>query len=186
MRRVLLLAAPVLALSLAATACSGRTETVVVAAGGTGGTAGGAGGGAGAAGSAGGGGLVAFCPAGPGPEMVAIQTPTGWYCMDSTEVSEDHYATFIDTSPATAGQPEVCAWNDTYVGFNVEPYERSDRPRTWIDWCDARAYCAWAGKRLCGATSKEEARCQDDGAYPRSSGNKDIGFRCCADAIPPG
>jgi formylglycine-generating enzyme required for sulfatase activity len=83
--------------------------------------------------------------------MVAIQTPKGWYCMDSTEVSEDHYATFIDTNPSTAGQPEVCAWNDTYVGLHVEPYEHSDRPRTGIDWCDARAYCAWAGKRLCGA-----------------------------------
>src|SRR5262249_40663852 len=26
----------------------------------------------------------------------------------------------------------------------------ADRPVHAVDWCDAFAYCAWAGKRLCG------------------------------------
>lgn len=129
-------------------ACSGRTETIIVVAGGSGGAAGAAGsGGGGTGGGAGDAGLPVFCPSGPGPEMVAIETPTGWYCIDSTEVTEHDYADFLDTSPPP--QTGTCSWNTTYEELTSTP--RSLYPRRWVDWCDARAYCEWAGKRLCGA-----------------------------------
>lgn len=54
----------------------------------------------------------------------------------------------------TSGQPPECDWNDTYE--NVDPDHNCDvtsavdGPVYCTDWCDAFAYCAWAGKHLCG------------------------------------
>lgn len=137
-----------LVLTVLALGCSGRTEIIVVegSGGATGGAAGagGSGGGAGAAG-----GPAMFCPKAPGPKMVAVETPTGWFCIDSTEVTEDQYADFLESVPSEAGQPPACAFNTSFNGWSAE-IPHSNEPRRNVDWCDARAYCQWAGKRLCG------------------------------------
>jgi formylglycine-generating enzyme required for sulfatase activity len=86
------------------------------------------------------------CPEGRGPAMVNV----GAFCVDSTEVTQRHYGFFLAASAAAMPQqPAVCAWNvdftprsDVAVGL--------DLPAVGLDWCDAFAYCAWAGKRLCG------------------------------------
>jgi sulfatase modifying factor 1 len=136
-----------LAFALAALACSGRTEvTVVNGSGGAGGGAAGLGGSGGGAGA--GGGPAMFCPKAPGPKMVAVETPTGWFCIDSTEATEYHYADFLDASPLVEAQPPPCESNTSFEWWSKTP--RSTKPRRNVDWCDARAYCQWAGKRLCG------------------------------------
>ena len=130
---------------------------------GSGGDAGNAGaaGGAGAAGSAGGKPAPTSCKQGrPGPEMVLVPKPGGAFCIDKTEVQRKHYAEFLKAvgeKPAKDG-PE-CADNTTYwpaVGpklcaDNLPPDDPKfpDAVINCIDWCDARAFCQWAGKRLC-------------------------------------
>jgi formylglycine-generating enzyme required for sulfatase activity len=80
------------------------------------------------------------------------------YCIDSTEVSEAQYAEFLASGPSVSEQRADCTWNQYfepqpyYMDVPRGPYEpdRADYPVTEVDFCDARAYCEWAGKRLCG------------------------------------
>lgn len=94
-----------------------------------------------------------------GPRMIEADG----YCIDSTEVTIAQYMQFVTDGGAGVSQAPVCAWNVTYAPAidgtgdprctpgNVDPLVRPDNPITCVDWCDAFAYCEWAGKRLCGA-----------------------------------
>ncbi len=131
------------------------------------------------------------CPAGSmtggsGPEMVRL---AAGFCMDQTEVSRGQYETWIDTEPAT-DQTGACAMNDDFVptcrweaGKNKE-----DQPVVCVDWCDAKAFCEAAGKRLCGKVGTGESydfenydnplesewqnACSSAGKYEYSYGNE--------------
>ena len=88
------------------------------------------------------------CPETIGPSM--IELPEG-YCIDSTEVTREHYAAWLDTSPSLDSQPPSCAWNDALEPTcGWPPGNDGQKPVVCVDWCDARAYCEAAGKRLCG------------------------------------
>ncbi|HZF52682.1 MAG TPA: SUMF1/EgtB/PvdO family nonheme iron enzyme, partial [Polyangiaceae bacterium] len=52
----------------------------------------------------------------------------------------------------TQTQSQECAWNSSYVPKYLWPPNgpRGNYPVTYVDWCDASAYCKWAGMRLCG------------------------------------
>ena len=91
------------------------------------------------------------CPSGGGPSMVKIpDLAGGTYCIDSTEVTRAQYAAFLATNPPSSGQPPECSWNTDLEPENWNPSTADDRPVGGVDWCDAVAFCAWAGKRLCG------------------------------------
>ena len=93
-----------------------------------------------------------------GPVGVAVLAGAFAFCIDRTEVSNQDYAAFL-ASPAAgemlAAQPSVCTWNGDFTPQKDWPPAGGTEvlPVTWVDWCDARAYCVWAGKRLCGATA---------------------------------
>ena len=137
---------------------------------GTGGTQAGAGGeagtgeggesgsGAGTSGSAGEGGGAGqtSCGGSAGPSMIALDG----FCIDATEVTWGDYMLFMDfveTEP-TLDQPAACAWNTSFEpNATTANGEDETYPVRGVDWCDAYAYCAWAGKRLCGNPSGSAA-----------------------------
>jgi formylglycine-generating enzyme required for sulfatase activity len=89
------------------------------------------------------------CPIGPGPAMVKV----GTYCIDATEVTNSHYETFLAqaTAATLASLPAVCSFKTSLTpGSWPQPIAKANRPVAAVDWCDAYAYCKYAGKRLCG------------------------------------
>jgi sulfatase modifying factor 1 len=79
----------------------------------------------------------------------------GEFCIDSTETTMALYQLFLDdpTVNPAQGQPPECGWNTSYA-LDYPPYsgdpQSMQKPVTAIDWCDARAFCAYWGKHLCG------------------------------------
>jgi len=77
----------------------------------------------------------------------------GGVSIDATEVTRGQYAAFLQAKQGNiSGQPGTCSWNTSYQPSNAWPPKVAeyDLPVAWVDWCDAYAYCAWSGRRLCG------------------------------------
>jgi hypothetical protein len=146
------------------------------------------------------------CPPGrQGPTSVRIQATTGdggpptsgplFYCIDTTEVTNAQYQQFLVAAPPPASVlPSQCpGQNDfrprdftTQQVVTFAPGEENF-PVNNVSWCDAYAYCAWAGKRMCGqigggplaeGASEKEASlaqwygaCSKGGALPYPYGN---------------
>ena len=135
------------------------------ASGGSGGSSGSAGNG-GTSGSAGtigaaGSGEIESCPDTTlGQGLIAVpKTDGGVYCIDRTEVRNSDYAAFLADQPDTSEQGTECSWNDSFdpetstdcSSLDYDPVDQPTHPVTCIDWCDAKKFCEWAGKELCGA-----------------------------------
>ncbi len=100
------------------------------------------------------------CPGTAGPTMVRVAVPpSGSYCVDRTEVTNADYAQFL-ANVATLDRntlPAVCATHGPFVPVGTDggptfPYTSGldADPVGNVDWCEAAAFCIWAGKRLCG------------------------------------
>ena len=84
----------------------------------------------------------------PGPPMVPAGPATNAFAIDSTEVTFGQYRAFVAAVAGDASmQPPVCAFNSV---LDPKAFGLDSEPIAGVNWCDARAYCAWAGKRLCG------------------------------------
>jgi sulfatase modifying factor 1 len=105
-----------------------------------------------------------------GSRLLLVDDPgTQCFWMDATEVTASDYrawlATLAGTPPLWSG---ACAWKTTAPFDKVfDPDSRTDaqcslpanelttdpfaanKPIRCVDWCEANAYCLWAGKRLC-------------------------------------
>jgi formylglycine-generating enzyme required for sulfatase activity len=103
--------------------------------------------------------------------LVLSKQPDGTcYWIDKTEVTVQQYSQFLTEVAQPVGWAGACAWKDTpsdpiaeaeqgSAGMNdpciastsveSDPFS-INKPIRCVDWCDARAFCNWAGKDLCG------------------------------------
>ncbi|PRQ01278.1 formylglycine-generating enzyme family protein [Enhygromyxa salina] len=99
------------------------------------------------------------CPDGPAP------VDRGTYSIDATELPNSYYAQFLDVEFAPEYLPdllgEACAWKTDFVPLDWPNDPVPTLPVIGVDWCDAMAYCTWAGKHLCGEIGGAPAALND-------------------------
>jgi formylglycine-generating enzyme required for sulfatase activity len=104
--------------------------------------------------------------------VLSKQSDGSCYWIDKTEVTVKQYSTFLDEHAEPNWDDESCSWKKGIVADGgvlatngpsnpIADNECSDdtqgesdpfnsaKPIRCIDWCDARAFCTWAGKELC-------------------------------------
>lgn len=91
------------------------------------------------------------CSSDAGPTLVPVGA--SGFCIDSTEVTVADYRAFVLAREGdTSGQRADCTANTTFAPTEYQMPMSDDRlPMRFVDFCDAVAFCEWAGKRLCGA-----------------------------------
>lgn len=113
------------------------------------------------------------------PDVAMI--PFDGFKIDALETTNADYQEFLEAKVPTAIQGPSCGWNADYTPPEAWPYpaEMSQHPVVFVDWCDARAYCAWAGKRLCGKIGGEATGFD----WPSTIAPNNMWYRACSGGI---
>lgn len=90
-----------------------------------------------------------LCP-NAGSEMAYRNVSGHAYCIDKTEVTTRQYGRWLSRSPSVDTQVQSCSWNKSFAPTcSFTPDTKPRLPVACVDWCDATAFCASRGKRLC-------------------------------------
>lgn len=104
---------------------------------------------------------------GRGPEMLLVTGPDGGrFCIDVTEVTNAQYDAFLAATGGgrvDAGVPKAwpdagpCALMTTTFVRTPNNFDAGGPgfPAVNMSWCDAYAFCDWAGKRMCRSGSRD-------------------------------
>ncbi len=99
-----------------------------------------------------------------GPALVLVDFDGGRFCIDETEVTNEQYDRFLvatndggDTSFLDGSAPDGCAPYTTFKPA-LDEVGGPDSPMQVLNFCNAFAYCRWAGKRLCKSNGAGAAR----------------------------
>jgi sulfatase modifying factor 1 len=101
----------------------------------------------------------------------------GGFQIDATEVDNAQYAMMLEVEFDAEILPVGCEWKS---GFEPEGWSDEldpNLPVVGVDWCDAAVFCAWAGKRLCGAVGGGKASWDEP-----EDGDGDMWYRACTNA----
>ena len=107
------------------------------------------------------------------------------FWIDQTEVTNAMYALCVNAGQCT--EPHLMDYMVEPLFFGKVEYE--DHPVTIVDWEQAAAYCAWAGRRLpTDAASEKAARGTDARTFPRGHTHPDATlaiFHRAVETTPP-
>jgi formylglycine-generating enzyme required for sulfatase activity len=114
--------------------------------------------------------LKCACP--PGMQPVPKKAGGGSYCIDASEVTYSQYLVFSAASPSNLTLPAGCPGAGSYTpGGDWPPGVTTaamQLPVSYVDYCDAYAYCLYSGKHLCGKVDGG-ANSQADSSDPTKS-----------------
>jgi formylglycine-generating enzyme len=121
------------------------------------------------------------CPGTAGPCGVRA----GSTCIDATEVTVADYRAFAQAAAGRSFEVGVPCGQVSIGAAGVLPDEAL--PMTNVTFCQARAFCLWAGKRLCGLVGggplpPAEMRTQADAWFNACTGGTAESIRLLSDA----
>ena len=120
----------------------------------------------------------------------------GSFNIDAYEVTNAQYAAWLALDPMINDQILACEDNSSFrpdAPCADPPPSRLQEPVACVDWCDAYAYCTWAGRELChdlgggplyffdydkAARSQWYAACSKGGLYQYPYGNSFDPLKC--------
>jgi formylglycine-generating enzyme required for sulfatase activity len=103
-----------------------------------------------------------------GSALTLVKHDDGAFCIDAREATQRDYGQFLAAIDGeTVAQPSGCELNERFEpvipapggdtappgsclgGGAFDPVAYAEYSMGCVDWCDASAFCSWAGKRLC-------------------------------------
>lgn len=120
----------------------------------------------------------------PSPLVVITRKDGSAFSIEATEVSQLQYQNFLLAKAGdTSGQKGECTKNTSYLPARAwDPQNTPNHPVAGIDLCDARAYCAWAGRHLCGGVGGTPLGTAADGV---SAAKSQWEYACTNGGIQP-